>query len=112
MHIQSKEEGGDQESIKSIPQLAKDTIWESDKNTRKHHIQESPNLVKFYHENRTSIKGHTSVIIVRKMRSINRNLHLVNINAHTKFGQNILISSQDTERKRNSEQKFYISQGS
>ena len=24
-----------------VPQLTKDTTWESDKNTRKHHIQES-----------------------------------------------------------------------
>ena len=38
---QSKLEGKDQESIHSIPHLTKDTIWESGKNTRKHHIQES-----------------------------------------------------------------------
>ena len=37
--INSKEEGKDQESIES--HLTRDTIWESDKNTRKHHTQES-----------------------------------------------------------------------
>ena len=36
----SWEEGKDQESIQS-PHLTKDTTWESNKNTIKHHTQES-----------------------------------------------------------------------
>ena len=42
MKCQSKEEGKDQErSYNQVPHLIKNTVWESDKNTRKHHIQES-----------------------------------------------------------------------
>ena len=41
------------------------------------------------------------------MTGNNPNLYLVNTNALTKFGQILSISSQDIERKRNSE----ISQG-
>ena len=47
-----------------------------------------------------SIKGHNSVINLRKMTGKNPNLYLVNMNAHTKFGQ-------DIEQKRKSD----ISQG-
>ena len=52
-----------------------------------------PNLVKFYHfvikilsenEKVKSIKGHNSVTNLRKMTNNNLNLHLVNINSHTK----------------------------
>ena len=35
--MQSKEEGKDHELINQIPHLTKDTIWESDKHTKKHH---------------------------------------------------------------------------
>ena len=42
--------------------------------------------------NLTSIKGKNSVTNLRKMCGNNPNLDLVNINAHTKFGQ-ILIDS-------------------
>ena len=35
------------------------------------------------------------------MTGNNSNLDLVNINAHTKFGQPLSICPQDTERKRN-----------
>ena len=38
---QSKKEGKDQESIQSAPHLAQNTTKESDKNTTKHHIQDS-----------------------------------------------------------------------
>ena len=54
--------------------------------------------------------GHNSVTNVPKMMHFNRMnpyLDLVNINAYTKFGQILLISSQDIEWKRNSD----ISQG-
>ena len=75
------------------------------------HIQ---NLVKFYHfvlkvlssnkilnEILTSIKGDNSITKERKMMCNYLNLDLVNIIAYAKFGDNLYISSQDTERKRN-----------
>ena len=49
----------------------------------------------------TSIKGHNSVKILRKMMSNNPKLDLVNVDVHTKFGQILSIHSQDIERKRN-----------
>ena len=51
----------------------------------------------------TSIKGHNSVKILRKMKGNNPNLDLVNDDVHTKFGQILSIRSQDIERKRNSD---------
>ena len=51
----------------------------------------------------TSIKGHNSVKILRKMTGNNHKLDLVNIDVHTKFGQILSICSQDIERKRNSD---------
>ena len=45
-----KEEGKDQELIQSstnVPHLTRDTIWESYKNTRKHHTQESQEVSPF-----------------------------------------------------------------
>ena len=62
-------------------------------------------------ENLTSIKGHNSVTNMRKTTGNNPNLDLVNIIAQIKFGQILSISSQDIERKRNSEQMSGISQG-
>ena len=44
---QSKEEGKYQESINQVPNVTKDTTWESDQNTRKHHIQESQEVSPF-----------------------------------------------------------------
>ena len=38
-----------------------------------------------------SINGHNSVINLRKMTNNDTNLHLVNINGHTKFGQTLSI---------------------
>ena len=46
------------------------------------------------------MKGHYSVTNLRKMIGINPNLELVNINAHTKFGQILAMSSQDIDQKR------------
>ena len=43
----SKEEGKAQELIHSLPQLTQYTVWESEKNTRKHHIQESQEISPF-----------------------------------------------------------------
>ena len=52
-------------------------------------------------ENLTSVKGHNSVTIVRKMMCNNPNLDLVNSNAFTKFGYIQSICSQDIEWKQN-----------
>ena len=49
----------------------------------------------------TSIKGHKSVKMMRKMTGKNPKLDLVNVNVHTKFGQILSIGSQDIKRKRN-----------
>ena len=51
----------------------------------------------------TSIKGHNSVKILRKMTGNNPKLGLVNDDMHTKFGPILLIHSQDIEQKRNSD---------
>ena len=51
----------------------------------------------------TSIKGHNSVKILRKMTGNNPKLDLVNDDMHTKFGLILSIHSQDIERKRNSD---------
>ena len=51
----------------------------------------------------TSIKGHNSVKILRKMTGNNPKLDLVNVDVHTKFGQILSMRSQDIERKRNSD---------
>ena len=50
----------------------------------------------------TSIKGHISVKILRKMTGNNPKLDLVNDDVHTKFGWILSIRSQDIERKLNS----------
>ena len=50
----------------------------------------------------TSIKGHNSVINLRKFMRNNPNLDVFNINAYAKFDQIWSIISQDIERKRNS----------
>ena len=51
----------------------------------------------------TSIKGHNSVKILRKMMGNNPKLDLVNDDVHTNFGLILSIPSQDIERKRNSD---------
>ena len=51
----------------------------------------------------TSIKGHNSVENERKILFNNPNLHLVNINAYTKFDRNPQINSQVIEHKQNSD---------
>ena len=58
----------------------------------------------------TSIKDHNSITIWRKMAGNNPKLDLVNIKDGTKFNQILSISSQDFERKQNSERKFYHNQ--
>ena len=50
-----------------------------------------------------SIKGKNSATNLQKMTSNNPNLDLVNINALTKFGQNLSVCSKDIELKRNSD---------
>ena len=50
-----------------------------------------------------SIKGRNSVKIWRKMTGNNPKLDLVNVDVHTKFGQNLSIRSKDIKRKRNSD---------
>ena len=73
-------------------------------------------LVRFYqlvleilsgNELLTSIKGHNSVKISRKMTGNNPKLDHVNVDVLTKFGQILSICSQDIERKLN----FDINQG-
>ena len=51
----------------------------------------------------TSIKGHNSVKILRKMTGNNPKLDLVNVDVHTKFGRILSIRSQYIERKQNSD---------
>ena len=51
----------------------------------------------------TSIKGHNSVKILRKMTSNNPKVDVVNVDLHIKFGQILSICSRDIERKRNSD---------
>ena len=51
----------------------------------------------------TSIKGHNYVENEQKILFDHPNLHLVNINAYTKFYWNPQINSQDTEHKQNSD---------
>ena len=51
----------------------------------------------------TSIKGHNSVEKEQKLLFNHPNLHLVSINAYTKFDQNPQINSQDIEHKLNSD---------
>ena len=51
----------------------------------------------------TSIKGSNSVANLRKTKIYNTNTDLVNDNVYTKFGLNLLILSQDSERKPNSD---------
>ena len=51
----------------------------------------------------TSVKGHNSVENERKILFNYPNLHIVDINAYTKFDRNPQINSQDTEHKLNSD---------
>ena len=51
----------------------------------------------------TSIKGHNSVKILRKMTGNNPKLDLNNVDVHINFAQILSICSRDIERKRNSE---------
>ena len=51
----------------------------------------------------SSIKGHKSVENKQKLLFNHPNLHLVNINAHTKFDRNPKFNSQDIEHKQNSD---------
>ena len=51
----------------------------------------------------SSINGHNSVENERKKLFNHPNLHLVNINAYTKFDRNARINSQDIEHKQNSD---------
>ena len=59
----------------------------------------------------TSIKGHNSIKILRKMMGDNPKLDHVNDDVHTKFDQILSIRSQDIERKRNSDINIGSSKG-
>ena len=50
-----------------------------------------------------SIKGHNSVVKLRKTKICINNIDLVNDNVYTKFGLNLPIRSQDMEQKPNSD---------
>ena len=62
-------------------------------------------ILKILSENQipTSIKGIYSVANLRKAKIYKTNIDLVNDNAYTKFGLNLLILSQDIEQKTNSD---------
>ena len=47
----------------------------------------------------TSIKGHNSLVNLRKMTANHPNVDLVSINTSIKFGQNLSICSQNIEQK-------------
>ena len=51
----------------------------------------------------TSIKGHNSVVNLRKTKINITNVDLVNDNVCTKFGLNLSIHSQDMEQKPNTD---------
>ena len=51
----------------------------------------------------TSIKGHNSVKILRKMTGNHSKLDNVNVDVHINFGLILSICSRDIERKRNSD---------
>ena len=51
----------------------------------------------------TSVKGHNSVKILRKMTGNIPKKDLVNVNVHTKFDQILTYCSLDIEGKRNSD---------
>ena len=51
----------------------------------------------------SSIKGRDSIKILRKITGNNPKLDLVNVYAHTKFGQILSIRFRDNEGKRNSD---------
>ena len=70
------------------------------------------NLVRFYpsvlkilsgNEILTSIKGHNSVKILRKITGNNLKVDVVNVDVHINFGQILSICSRDIEQKRNSD---------
>ena len=50
-----------------------------------------------------SIKGHNSVVNLRKTKIYITNVDLVNDNVYTKFGLNLSIRSQDMGQKPNSD---------
>ena len=50
-----------------------------------------------------SIKGHNSVVNLRKTKIYITNVHLVNDKMYTKFGLNLSSHSQDMEQKTNSD---------
>ena len=47
----------------------------------------------------TSIKGHNSVVNLRKTKTYKTYVDLVNDNVYTKFGLNLSIRSQEIEQK-------------
>ena len=51
----------------------------------------------------TLIKGHNSVVNLRKTKIYNPYVDLVNDNVYTKFGLNLSIRSQEIEQKPNSD---------
>ena len=50
-----------------------------------------------------SIKGHNSVVNLRKTKIYITNVDLVNDNMYTKLGLNLSIRSKDMEQKTNSD---------
>ena len=67
-------------------------------------VKSCPFILKIWskHQSLRSIKGHNSVVNLRKTKIYNTNVDLVNDNVYTKFGLNLSIRSLDMEQK----QKF------
>ena len=70
-HLQSKEEGNDQESIQSST-LARDIAWESDKNTRKHQKQESQEVSIFPTDDHKAARSIHGSMAKTKTNKINK----------------------------------------
>ena len=61
----TQEEGKDRETYNQIPHPTLDTIWESDKRTRKHHIQENKEASPFTAANHKAARNRQDSILKR-----------------------------------------------
>ena len=70
--VKSKDEDKDQESIQSSTTCDPDTICESDKNTRKHHIQESKEVSHFPVDDSKAARNRQDSITKTNMKINNK----------------------------------------
>ena len=68
LYCKSKEEGKDQKSNNQVPHPTQNTIWKSDKNIRKHHIQESQEVSPFLSGCKEQTRQYES-LVARKLSS-------------------------------------------